>query len=71
MATLLTPSKSLFIDDCQCLHMNNNINGDHPSGFDDHPDKFVIEVFDETRIDSEVPSDNNPLLINITGNIRI
>lgn len=67
MATLLTPSKSLYIDNCQCLHMNDTVIGDHPAGFDEYPQHFLFEVFDETRIDTEVPSNNNPLSINLTG----
>ena len=71
MATMLNPSKEYYVDNCRCLHMNVEVEGDHPSGFEDFPQFFLYEVDDDTRLDVEVPSNNNPVSINLTGNIRL
>lgn len=71
MAKLLTPTKEYNIDNCPCLHVADSSLEEHPEGFDDYPQFFVYEVFDQTRTEAECPSDNNPLLINHTGNIKL
>jgi hypothetical protein len=50
--------------------MNDKVIGEHPAGFDEYPQHFLFEVLDETRVDTEVPSNNNPLSINLTGNMK-
>ena len=70
MASILKPTKEIFIDNCPVLHVTDNMPTEHPPGFDEYPNFFCIEVFENTRVDVEVPSDNNPLGIKLTGNIK-
>ena len=71
MAKILTPTKEYYVDNCPVLHMNEEVEGDHPLGFDEYPQFFLYEVDDGTRLDVEVPSNNNPVSINLTGNIKL
>jgi len=71
MATILKPTKDYFVDNCQCLTRPVGMTDDkHPLGYDVYPQFFVYELFAGTRVNVEVPSDNNPVSIYHTGLIR-
>ena len=71
MANLLEPAKSYYIDNCPVLHVTKDMETEHPEGFGDHPDMFAIEVMDGKYVNVDVPSNNNPVNIYHTGEIKI
>lgn len=71
MANLLKPAKEYHIDNCPILEVDSRDSGEHHEDFNLYPQYFLYETFEDTRIDVECPSDNNPVPINITENIKL
>ena len=71
MAQLLEPAKYIYVDNNPCLSVTKDMETEHPEGFDDHPDMFVYELMEETLMNVDVPSNNNPINIYHTGEIKV
>lgn len=69
MAKILEPTKEYFIDNCP-IYPVENANSDPSVNLSDHPEYYAIEVFEDTRIDADTLSENNPVHINHTGIIK-
>lgn len=70
MATILNPTRHLNVDNCVTGHVADGNESLHPDNFSDYPHLFFMEILDNTKIDTEVVSDNNPLLMYHTNHIK-
>lgn len=72
MAKLLEPAKYYYVDNCPCLVKTKDMAEDeHPEGFDDNPDMFLYELKETSYMNVDVPSNNNPVNIYLTGEIKV
>lgn len=71
MANLLKASKKYNVQNCPVgvITASQESKGEHPEDFSDYPQFFYMELLESTKTDVEVPTRNNPVPINVTGEI--
>jgi hypothetical protein len=69
MASITNPNKKYLIDNCPVVTINSS-SSDHPEEFDEYPNLFAIELFNDTATAAEAESENNPVPMYHTGNIK-
>lgn len=70
MATIGRPTKKYNVKNCAVAHIDDPESGHSPE-YSQHTDAFMIELQDSTRTAVESISNNNPIEINITGEMNV
>lgn len=69
MATIGRPTKKYNVKNCAVAHVDDPESGYSPEYYQ-HTDAFMIELQDSSRTEVEAISNNNPIEINITGEMN-
>lgn len=70
MATISRPTRALWVDNCPIGHVASKNTTDMPDDFMTYPDFFYMTLLDDTATEYNTPSENNPMKMYITTDIK-